>query len=376
MGSAYAGGRRVPAVKHAVLKPGDLTPDLIERWKDLCRASEIYRSPFYWPQFTLAVGAIRSDTRVAIFEDRGEVIGILPFHRARGRAGKPVGGQLNDYQGPVLATGARIEPADLLEGAGLSSYDYNHLPTAIPALSRGATGFSSSPQMDLSEGYEAFVGRKDKSWTKAKREIRRRCRKTETEFGPLCFTFHDPSDGVFAQHIEMKNKLLERAGTRFRIRRDWIGDVLERLRHVEDEDFSARMTTLHAGDHLLAAHFGLTARGVWHWWFPSYDLGAYKLGPGINLVDQCAMAAEEHGIDTIDFGRGDGAFKLLFADRFVELGEGTIARPGSMARLIRQGTQAAVSAAERLPLGQYRSYPRRAAARLVSGVTLPERKHT
>lgn len=363
-------------MKCTVLKPADLTPDLLRRWRALCRMSAIYRSPFYRPQFTCAVAAVRPDTRVAVYEDGGDVIGFLPFHMARGGAGKPVGGQLNDYQGPVLAHGTKMGARDLLEGAGLSSYDYNHLPTEISGLSRGATSFSSSPQMDLSDGYDAFVSRKDKSWTKAKREIRRRCRKTEKEYGPLRFSFHDPSDAVFAQHIEMKNKLLERARTRFRIKRDWIGEVLERLRHIEDEDFSARMTTLHAGDHLLAAHFGLTARGVWHWWFPSYDLGAYKLGPGINLVDQCAMAAEEHGIDTIDFGRGDGAFKLLFADRFVELCEGTIARRGSMARLIRQGTQAVVSAAERLPLGQYESYPRRAAARLVSGVTLPDRKHT
>lgn len=369
-------------MKGSVIKPADLTPDLVENWKALCRASEIYRSPFFWPQFTHAVAQVRSDTRIAIYEQNGEVVGILPFHLARGGAGKPVGGQLNDYQGPILAPRTKIEPHELLECAGLASYDYNHLPTTIAGLSRGATGISSSPQMDLSEGYEPFVGRKDKSWTKAKREIRRRCRKTEKEIGPLRFTYHDPSDHMFEQHIELKNKLLERAGTRFRIQSDWVREVLERLRRTQDAEFSAAMTTLHAGDRLLAAHFGLTARGVWHWWFPSYDLAAYKLGPGINLVDHCAMAAEEHGISTIDFGRGDGAFKLLFADRFVELCEGTIARPGSMARFIRQGTQAVVSAAERLPLGQYKSYPRRAAARLVSGVTLPanaqpmpERKH-
>lgn len=357
-------------MKTTVITPAELTVELLECWKALCRASDIYRSPFYWPQFTLAVGKVRSDTRIAVYEQRGEVNGFLPFHLGRGGSGKPVGGQLNDYQGPVLAPEFELTPRDLLEGADLSSYDYNHLPVTMESLAGGATGYSSSPQMDLSQGYEAFVARKDKSWTKAKREIRRRCRKTEKDIGPLRFTFHDPSPAVFARHFEMKNKLLERAGTRFRIGSDWIGEVLEQLRHVEDEDFGARMTTLHAGDRLIAAHFGLTARDVWHWWFPSYDLAAYKLGPGINLVDQCAMAAEHHGIATIDFGRGDGAFKLLFADRFVDLVEGTIARPGSLARLVRQGANTLVSAAERLPLGQYRTYPRRIAARLVSGVAL------
>ena len=88
-------------------------------------------------------------------------------------------------------------------------------------------------------------------------------------------------------------------------------------------------------------------------------------------MDRRIYAATNHGIDTIDFGRGDGAFKLLFADRQVELCEGAVARPGSLAKFVRQGTQSLVSAAERLPLGRYSSYPRRAAAKFVTGVALP-----
>jgi CelD/BcsL family acetyltransferase involved in cellulose biosynthesis len=133
------------------------------------------------------------------------------------------------------------------------------------------------------------------------------------------------------------------------------------------------MTTRQAGDRLLASHFGLKTSNVWHWWFPAYDLEAYKLGPGINLVDQCAMAAERHGISLIDLGRGDGAFKQLFADRYVDLCEGAITRPGSLAKLIRKGTHSVVSATERLPFGRYKTYPRRAAAKYISGVSLPSK---
>jgi CelD/BcsL family acetyltransferase involved in cellulose biosynthesis len=347
-----------------------LPSDLVDLWKSFCRADRLYHSPFYWPQFTQAVDHARSDVRIAVYERNGDVVGFLPFHLTRGGAGKPVGGQLNDYQGPILAPGCHLAPHELLEGAGISSYDFNHLPIAMSSLAADATSYSSSPQMDLSEGYDAFVGRKGSNWTKAKREIRRRYRKTEEDVGPIRFNIHDPSDDTFDQHFRLKNALLERAGTRFRVRADWIGAVLDALRHFDEPEFRSRMTTIHAGDRLMAAHFGLMSHDIWHWWFPSYDLEFYKLGPGINLVDQCAMAAPGEGIATIDFGRGDGAFKLLFADRQVALCEGTISRAGSMARIVRQGADRLVGAAERLPLGRYRSYPRRLAARLVSGVAL------
>lgn len=349
----------------------ELTPDLVSLWKSFCENNPLYHSPFYWPQFTQAVARARGDVRIAIIEERGDVVGFLPFHLTRSGVGKPVGGQLNDYQGPILAPGSSVEPRVLLDAAGISCYDYNHLPVSFGKLTAEAHTHSISPQMDLGEGYDAFVARKDSSWTKAKREIRRRYRKTERDIGPIRFTFHATDESIYQRHLEMKNALYARIGTQFRLRSDWIGDVLAELRHHADPEFAGVMTALHAGDRLIAAHFGLRTQNVWHWWFPSYELEYYKLGPGINLVDQCAMAAAENGISLIDFGRGDGAFKLLFADRHVDLCEGAITRPGSLVKLVRQGTNSVVSAAERLPLGRYGTYPRRAAARFVSGVTLP-----
>ncbi|QZD86556.1 GNAT family N-acetyltransferase [Qipengyuania psychrotolerans] len=359
-------------MRKRVLHARDLSPDLIALWQEFCRRDPIYSSPFYSPHFTQAVAQVRPDVRIAILEERGEIAGFLPFHLTKSGIGKPIGGQLNDYQGPILAPGAKITPEAILGAADISSYDFNHLPVAFTGLAREARSFSISPQMDLSEGYDAFVARKGSRWTKAKREIRRRYRKTEKDIGPIRFTFDDRCDATFQRHMEMKNALLDRAGSRLRVKSDWLGRTLDVLRNSDDSDFAAVTTTIHAGDRLLASHFGLRTRNVWHWWFPAYDLAAYKLGPGINLVDQCAMAAKDQGISLIDFGRGDGAFKLLFADRHVELCEGAISRTGSLANLVRRGAHTFVAAAEHLPLGRYRTYPRRAAAKFVTGVTLPK----
>lgn len=355
-----------------VLTPAELDDDLLVLWKKFCDGDPLYQSPFYRPQFTRAVALARSDARVAVLERSGDVVGFLPFHLTRSGTGKPIGGHINDYHGPILAPGVEVSAQALLLTAGISAYDYNHLPAAFTALAAEAHAFSISPQMDLSDGYEAYVARRDSGWSKAQREVRRRHRKTEAEIGPVRFTFHDSSDRVYNRHVEMKNAQYARMGLRTMLGTGWVAEVLDKLRHTEEPDFAGVMNTLHAGDRLMAAHFGIRSANVLHWWFPSYDLAAYKLGPGINLVNQCAMSVNEHGLSLIDFGKGDEDFKLHFADRHVRLCEGSICHSGSVAATLRHATRALAGIAERLPLGRFRTYPRRAAARLVSGVTLPD----
>ena len=354
-----------------IVAPGELDADLVAQWQRFRTADPVYRSPFYAPQFTQAVGRVRADARIAVLERGGDVVGFLPFHQRPGGVGKPIGGHLNDYQGPILAPGLDLSSAALLQAARLSAYDYNHLPVAMGALAGGAQARSISPRMDLSQGYAAYEAKKDAGWTKARREMRRRWRKTEADIGPIRFTYHDTSAAAYAEHVAMKNALYARLGVRSVLDLGWAGQALQAIRTTQEPDFAGVFSTLRAGDRLLAAHFGMRSDSVWHWWFPSYDLDAYKLGPGINLIHQCALVAEAKGLQTIDFGRGDGDFKLLFADTHTDLCEGSMARRGTVAAGLRGLARGVVTLAGRLPLGRYESYPRRAAARLVSGVTLP-----
>lgn len=356
----------------SVLRPSELDADLIALWKQFCTADPLYRSPFYWPQFTMVVAQVRSDARVAVFEQAGSVVGFLPFHLIRGAVGKPIGGQINDYHGPILAPGVTVTSAALLDAARLAAYDYNHLPAAFTALARGSRTAGYSPQIDLAHGFETYVASRDSRWTKAQREVRRRQRKTESEFGPIRFDWHDSSDAVFAQLVAMKNRQYARMGLKMRMASGWAGEVIAQLRHVGEPDLAGVTSALYAGDRLIAAHFGLRTAELLHWWFPAYDLALARLGPGINLVNQCAMAASEVGIRTIDFGRGDEDFKQHFANSHVALREGSLALPGSLAAHLRQGSDELVSVASRLPLGRYSAYPRKAVARLISGVTLPD----
>lgn len=357
-----------------LLDPSDLDADLLALWKRFCDGNPLYHSPFYRPQFTQAVALARPDARVAVLEERGDVVGFFPFHLTRSGTGKPIGGHINDYHGPILAPGVEPSAQALLQVGGISAYDYNHLPAAFTALTAGAHTFSISPQMDLSDGFDAYLARKGSQWWgKVRREVRRRKRKAEDAFGPVRFVFHDPSDRAYSVHVAMKNTQYERMGLRAEMGGGWAGKVLETLRYTQEPDFAGIMSTLYAGDRLIAGHVGLRSADVLHWWFPSYDLSLSKLGPGISLIHECMLSVREHGLAIVDFGKGDEDFKMFFADRHVKLCEGSICHAGSMAATLRQGTDALVGFAERLPLGRFKTYPRRAAARLVSGVNLPER---
>ena len=353
-----------------VLHPSDLDEDLISLWKRFCAATPVYRSPFYWPQFTTAVARARPDVRVAVLERASEVIGFLPFHCPRGSIAMPVGGHINDYHGPILAPDTSISAEELLSSARISAYDFDHLPVTFTNLAEQAHSFAASPQLCLARGYETYASEKGASWTKAQREVRRRHRKTEKDFGPVRFVFNDRSDAVYRQHVEMKNAQYERIGTRMRLRDDWVGATIEHLRHLQGAGFASVMSSLYAGDRLIAAHFGIRTANTLHWWFPSYDPELYKLGPGISLVDHCARAAESEGISLIDFGKGDEGFKMHFANRIVDLCEGSICRPETGAAFMRQGTYKLVTFAESLPLGRFKGMPRKAVARLVSGVAI------
>ena len=270
-------------VKGTVLRPQQLDRDLNALWHSFCSASPLYGSPFYFPEFTEAIDAARDDARVAVLTDRNKVIGFFPFHLLRSKIGKPIGGHINDYHGPILAPGYTVGGRELLQACDLHAYDYNHLPQAMGALAQNSHSSSISPQMNLEDGYEVYLERMGSRMTKALREMRRRERKIESELGELRFEFHDTSDAAYQRHIELKTRQYERMGLRTALGSGWIGIALDRLRARSERHFAGVLSTLHAGEELVAAHFGIRSANVLHWWFPSYDLELARFGPGKSL---------------------------------------------------------------------------------------------
>ena len=134
-----------------VVAAGALVASELERWSALQRASPVYRSPFFRPEFTLAVARVR-DIRVAVVEDAGAVAGFFPFEVGRRRHGRPVGRPFSDYHGPVLDAAAAFDARELVRACGLATWSFDHLPAGIAAFAPYVWGEGASPYVDLSEG--------------------------------------------------------------------------------------------------------------------------------------------------------------------------------------------------------------------------------
>lgn len=354
-----------------ILSPQDLSASDIARWRELQAASHYLRSPFYSYEFARAIADARGDVTIAVMRRGREIIGFFPFHRLSGGVAKPVGGPISDYQGPVLAPDVEVDGPELLRACGLSAYDFNHAPCAISALRSGAVHFSQSPYIDLRGGYATYIANRPKAGRHAVKETERRMRRVTEEVGELRFELHDDAEAVWPALVAMKNASYERIGVVSGLGIGWIDRALARLRSVGDGECRGLVSTLYAGDRLIAAHMGMRTATTLCWWFNTYDYELRNRAPGLILLLKAIERAAAEGIEVIDFGRGDEPYKLAFANGATDLCEGSIECTSTVPGVLRRAQKATLKGLSHVPLGRYESWPRRAMARLSTGMRLP-----
>lgn len=115
-----------------------------------------------------------------------------------------------------------------------------------------------------------------------------------------------------------------------------------KIHAMQTEGFAGMLSLLYAGDWLVAGHFGMRSRTVWHYWFPAYDPEVAKYSPGLNLALKMAAYAPSAGLSTIELGRMRAEYKRRLMNRDVLVASGSVdcrlsARVRSLAkRLWRQ----------------------------------------
>jgi CelD/BcsL family acetyltransferase involved in cellulose biosynthesis len=304
---------------------GALAASDLARWSELQGATPLYRSPFFRPEFTLAVARIR-DVRVAVVEDAGSVVGFLPYEVGRRRHGRPVGRPFSDYHGPVLDDAAALDARELVRACGLATLSFDHLPAGIGAFAPHVWSQGASPYLDLTDGFDP-----EAAGRRAPSDIRgalRKARKLAREVGPLRFVAHSDDPDLLAQTIAWKRRQYAETGVT-----DVLADATGRelLGHVhaaQESGFAGVLSVLHAGDQVAALHLALRSSGVLHSWFPAYNPELHRYSPGLVLLLELAGAAPALGIRELDFGKGEARYKLALATGAVPLQEGCVgARP-------------------------------------------------
>jgi len=329
-------------MKVTVIRPQDLSAEETKLWQAFQDQNPDYRSPYFSPQFTLAVGTIRQDARVAICEDDSGIQAFLPFHQREFGIGKPIGGPLSDYHGLIARTGFEYDARDLILRSGLKVFDFSHLLPSQRAFIPYARRTIESRYLDLSGGYDNYLEKRRMAGTSQVSSVLRRLRNLERDVAPIRFVPRDMNEKAFELLLRWKNGQYKRTRAPVIFEWPWTVDLLRKLLYCQDEHFGGRLSTLYLNDQPIAVHMGLVSKWSWHYWFPAFDRNIGRYSPGLILLLKLAEYAAGSDFEELDLGHGNEPYKKAFASHERNIITGTIALPGVAlsSRRLRRGVEA------------------------------------
>lgn len=304
-----------------VISANTLSAGDIQAWSNIQSSEPAFNNPLFGPHFCLAVGAVREDARVAIYRRDGQPVAFFPHHRRPGNFGRPIGAPFSDYHGVVSDKRAGLESPQLLRLAGLSAFRHNGLidphaifPTPGQTHEAYAIELSGAPE-DYLEAVRAASPKKFKNYRRLQHRL--------AELGPLRLEA-DRSPPTFDQLLAWKSAQFRRTGLQDVLRPAWTRRLMRNLFETIDGPMAGLMLTLHAGDTLVAGHFGIRANGVYHPWIASANPALSAFSPGQAFLDQAIRAMPGLGLQTYDLGPGHDHYKRGFASTTRSIGSGMV----------------------------------------------------
>lgn len=331
-----------------LLRPDQMTARDLAAWSQWQEADPAFASPFLRPEFAAVVGTVRDDVVVASIGPEESPQAFLAFQK-HGRTGLPLGGGLSDCQAIVAAPGWRCESGALLGALGLARLDLTRLVVARGGLVPGQGRLVPAPLIRLDGGFEAYARARRAAGSQAVTQTLSHARRLERALGPLRFVPHDPDPRMLHRLIAWKRAQYARprwGGALDPLARPWAVALLERVQATQAPGFAGMLSTLWAGETLVAAHLGLRSRSLLHWWFPAHDPAQARLAPGRILLLEAIRHAARAGLSGIDLGAGEEGYKRRFADAEVTLVAGTV----GAASWRRSVSDTAARLARRVPL--------------------------
>jgi CelD/BcsL family acetyltransferase involved in cellulose biosynthesis len=257
---------------------------------------------------------------------------------------------------------------------GVREFEFDHLLPHGSGFDPWIIASQPSPYLDTSGGLDGYLARASRTGKDNMGQARRRAAKAERAHGPVRFAADVIDDTVLGQVIELKRAQYAATGSRDYFRKQDRIDLMHRLLHTRDPAFAGILSTLHIGDHLVAAHFGIRSDHVLHWWFPVYDPAYAQLSPGWILLRELVAATPGLGVLRIDLGRGDDEYKRRAKTGEILVCQGVVTRSSTW-RMIRRARHTTINAAKASPVGPaLRQVARRLRGARLSALTGPKAK--
>jgi CelD/BcsL family acetyltransferase involved in cellulose biosynthesis len=353
-------GKKGTALEVTVVKGGALAPELPARWASLQVECPEFSSPFFRPEFTESVAAVRDDVYVAQIFSGGAVAGFFPFQRTRLGFGYPVGGGRSNYQGVVMHPGMDWDARALIRACGLRAYAFDHFIASQRAFRPYQASRAPSSVIDVSGGYDAFLAERRAAGSEIVAQTERKARKLEREIGPLQFEPESHDRALLQLLMRWKSDQYARTGRIDQFSIPWNVALIERIHTATGPDFGGTLSVLRTGDRVAALVFGMRSRDTWHYWFPTYDRELAAYSPGVILLLRITQEAASRGMRIVDLGKDEAVYKQRFRTGVIEVAEGRVVPSSSLAALVRLQS-GCVALARHTPLAR----PLRAAKREV-----------
>jgi CelD/BcsL family acetyltransferase involved in cellulose biosynthesis len=261
-------------------------------------------NPFLSPEFAMAVGGFRPAAQVGILTEGQSIIGFFPFERRRLSAGVPICGWLTPCQGVIHAPGVEWDPQDLLHGCRISAWRFDNLIADQQPFKASHSAIVASPLIDLSDGFEAYYEKVRVKSPRFCKEIARRARKLEREFGQLRVTADSRDTCALRTLMSWKSERYRQTSHVDRFEQPWLVGLLDTLLATRSAQLDGVLSALYAGDQLVAAQFGLRNETLLVGWFTGYETSFGKYSPGLIHIKGLAEEMAAAGIRTIDMGGG------------------------------------------------------------------------
>lgn len=308
----------------SVVQPGDLSEQQLVNWATLLDDHPALQSPFLHPAYTRCIAEVNDNVQVGVINDGGRDVGFFPHQRITGGGAIGVGARLCEFHGIIARPDLEIDMVSLLRGCGLKSWNFDHLLIRTPSLSAYEWQTSTSPYIDISEGYDAYQDLLRKRGSRQLSQTLRKARKFEREVGELRFEYQCPDDSAFDALLEWKAQQHQRTGRPAMFNYPWVVAAMQRIRKTRSDGFEGVCSVLYGADKVLAVHLGMRCGPVMHWWFPTYDPQFGSYSPGSILLVKLLQQAGEHGLERLDLGKGSERYKQSFHTGTLTIGEGMI----------------------------------------------------
>ena len=248
-----------------------------------------------------------------------------------------------DFPQPLDAPAAeKARPLGYLPRAVLETTTVEQRVPSVPGSGVSPAPFIRWAQFPDFTAFAALVAARNKTLLADSRRQRRRI---EREVGPLEIQFDDRDPQVFATGLRWKSAQYLAAG---------FPDMFANQNHVRmfralHEHGLVVISSLRAGDRLLAVHLGALDAQRMYSWVPSYDAELQRYSPGRLLLESILEESFARRHLEFDFLIGDEDYKWNYATHSRLIGP--LGNPPLEVRLegaVRQRVKAALSGYPRL----------------------------